>query len=143
MTAGEAIAHEMRLFDDEGKRLYLTADERARFLKASTDEDREDRLFCRLLHFSGCRPSEALELTPGRISLDFGLIQNPGLRISEALAVKVRDIRLDNDLARSVRVVGKGDKELLLPLPEAFGQVFGAWLQRLNAAIMDTQLCIQ
>ena len=63
MTAGEGIAHEMRLFDDEGKRLYLTADERARFLKASANEEREDRLFCRLLHFSGCRPSEALELT--------------------------------------------------------------------------------
>ena len=70
MTAGEGIAHEMRLFDDEGKRLYLTADERARFLKASANEEREDRLFCRLLHFSGCRPSEALELTPERISLD-------------------------------------------------------------------------
>ena len=34
------------------------------------EEEREDRLFCRLLHFSGCRPSEALELTPERISLD-------------------------------------------------------------------------
>ena len=60
----------MRLFDDDGKRLYLTADERSRFLKASADEDRDDRLFCRLLHYSGCRPSEALELTPERISLD-------------------------------------------------------------------------
>ena len=40
MTAGGGIAHEMRLFDDEGKRLYLTADERARFLKASADEER-------------------------------------------------------------------------------------------------------
>ena len=60
----------MRLFDNDGARLYLTADERARFLKASADEDRDDRLFCRLLHYSGCRPSEALELTPERISLD-------------------------------------------------------------------------
>ena len=58
----------------------------------------------------------------------FGLIQNSGLRISEALAVKVRDVRLDNMLAKSVRVIGKGDKERLVPLPEAFGQVFAVWI---------------
>jgi site-specific recombinase XerD len=28
-----------------------------------------------------------------------------------------------------VRVIGKGDKERLVPLPEAFGQVFGFWLK--------------
>ncbi len=50
----------------------------------------------------------------------FGLIQNSGLRISEALAVKVQDVRLDNMLARTVRVIGKGDKERLVPLPVAF-----------------------
>jgi integrase/recombinase XerD len=26
-------------------------------------------------------------------------------------------------------VIGKGDKERLVPLPEAFGQVFGFWLK--------------
>ena len=31
--------------------------------------------------------------------------------------------------AQSVRVIGKGDKERLVPLPEAFGQVFGFWLK--------------
>ena len=30
--------------------------------------------------------------------------------------------------AKSVRVIGKGDKERIVPLPEAFGQVFGFWL---------------
>jgi integrase/recombinase XerD len=58
----------------------------------------------------------------------FGLIQNSGLRISEALAVKVRDVRLVNGVAKSVRVIGKGNKERLVPLPEAFGQVFGFWI---------------
>jgi integrase/recombinase XerD len=28
-----------------------------------------------------------------------------------------------------VRVIGKGDQERLVPLPEAFGQVFGFWLK--------------
>ncbi len=58
----------------------------------------------------------------------FGLIQNSGLRISEALAVKVRDVRLDNMLARTARVIGKGDKERLVPLPVAFGQVLAVWI---------------
>lgn len=58
----------------------------------------------------------------------FGLIQNSGLRISETLAVKVRDVRLVHGVAKPVRVIGKGDKERLVPLPQAFGQVFGYWI---------------
>jgi integrase/recombinase XerD len=38
-------------------------------------------------------------------------------------------VRLVDGTARSVRVIGKGDQERLVPLPEAFGQVFGFWLK--------------
>ena len=31
--------------------------------------------------------------------------------------------------AKSVRVIGKGNKERWVPLPEAFGPVFGFWLK--------------
>ena len=31
--------------------------------------------------------------------------------------------------AKSVRVIGEGDPERRVPLPEAFGQVFGFWLK--------------
>jgi integrase/recombinase XerD len=58
----------------------------------------------------------------------FGLILDSGLRISEALSVRVRDVRVMNGVARSVRVIGKGNRERLVPLPEAFGQVSGFWL---------------
>ncbi len=64
------ISPEMRLFAPTGERLYLTADERKRFLVAANDEERAERLFCQLLHYTGCRPSEALELAPGRIQID-------------------------------------------------------------------------
>jgi len=38
-------------------------------------------------------------------------------------------VRLTDGVAKSVRVIGKGNKERLVPLPEAFfGQVFGYWL---------------
>ena len=39
------------------------------------------------------------------------------------------DVRLVEGTAKSVRVIGKGNKERLVPLPEAFGAVFGFWLK--------------
>ena len=63
------INSEMRLYSPEGERLYLSADERQRFLQAAREEEREDRLFCHVLHYTGARPSEVLELTPDRISV--------------------------------------------------------------------------
>jgi len=59
----------MRLFSPAGERLYLSADERSRFLLAALEEDRENRLFCTVLHYTGARPSEVLGLTPNQISL--------------------------------------------------------------------------
>ena len=67
--------------------------------------------------------------TRRRYELLFGLLLNSGLRISEALALKASDVRLVEGTAKSVRVIGKGDKERLVPLPEKFGQVFGFWLK--------------
>ncbi|MBK8754835.1 MAG: tyrosine-type recombinase/integrase [Candidatus Competibacteraceae bacterium] len=67
--------------------------------------------------------------TRRRYELLFGLLLNSGLRISEALGLKVSDVRLVDGTAKSVRVIGKGDKERLVPLPEAFGAVFGFWLK--------------
>lgn len=64
------ISPEMRLFSPGGERLYLTAQERQRFLAALDEESPMDRLFCRVLHFTGCRPSEALELTVGRVLVE-------------------------------------------------------------------------
>lgn len=61
---------EMRLFSPEGRRLYLTAQERKLFLGALNEEERANRIFCQVLHYTGCRPSEALELTPSRILID-------------------------------------------------------------------------
>jgi len=67
--------------------------------------------------------------TRRRYEMLFGLLLNSGLRISEALGLKASDVRIVDGTARSVRVIGKGDKERLVPLPEKFGQVFGFWLK--------------
>ena len=59
----------MDLFDAQGHRLYLTHEERTAFLDAAKTAPREVRTFCLVLHYTGCRISEALALTPN--SFDF------------------------------------------------------------------------
>ena len=60
---------EIRLFDAGGRRLYLSAEERERFLAASRQARPELRSLCDTLVFTGARISEALELTPARIDM--------------------------------------------------------------------------
>lgn len=57
----------MNLLDPKGRRLYLTSNEREAFLAAAKEADRHVRTFCSVLHFTGCRISEALALTPGSV----------------------------------------------------------------------------
>jgi len=64
----------MRLHDPAGNRLYLNAEERAAFLAAARRQPARDRTLCEALHWTGCRPSELLEITPARIDLSGGTI---------------------------------------------------------------------
>lgn len=80
------------------------------------------------LNIFGQNP-ERMTATRRRYEMLFSLLLNAGLRISEAQGLKVADVRLVDGTAKSVRVIGKGDKERRVPLPEAFGQVFGFWIK--------------
>ncbi|MCP3868634.1 MAG: tyrosine-type recombinase/integrase [Gammaproteobacteria bacterium] len=101
--------------------VWLEKDEQARLQEAARNiDDLPENIF-------GKTRDHILDVRR-RYDFLFGLIQNSGLRISEALAVKVRDVRQVSGVAKSVRVIGKGDKERLIPLPEAFGQVFAVWI---------------
>ena len=64
----------MQLFDQDDNRLYLTAEERKTFLESSKEEEPENRLFCYLVHFIGCRPTEALELSAEQVLIKEKLI---------------------------------------------------------------------
>ena len=68
------------LFDQAGNRKYLTQDERKAFLKAADRAPREVRTFCHLLHFSGCRISEALALTGDRVDFTNGAVTFESLK---------------------------------------------------------------
>jgi len=58
------------LFDLNGQRKYLTGSEAERMLDTSLRHDRRTQLFCILLYRTGCRCSEALQLTPRRIDAE-------------------------------------------------------------------------
>lgn len=59
----------MRLLDGQGRRLYFTDEEREAFLTTIRTAPREVRCFCGVLHYTGCRISEALALTPKAVDL--------------------------------------------------------------------------
>ncbi len=59
----------MDLHDTQGQRLYLTAAERTAFLTAAKQAPLPVRTFCLVLHYTGCRISEALALTPASVDL--------------------------------------------------------------------------
>src|SRR5271154_132452 len=62
------------LFDQEGKRKYLTVSERNAFLAAAAREPSDTRTFCRVLAYTGARISEILALTPRQIDGTAGLV---------------------------------------------------------------------
>lgn len=64
----------MTLYDRNGHRLYLNAEERAVFLAVARRRPARDRTICETLHYTGFRPSELIELTPSRIDLGGGTI---------------------------------------------------------------------
>ncbi len=59
----------MRLHDAEGRRLYLTEEERRAFVLAAAKAPRGVRTFCGVLHATGCRISEALAMTAQQVDL--------------------------------------------------------------------------
>jgi integrase len=59
----------MDLYDRNGHRKYLTPEEREAFWKAAEASAREVRTFCGTLLYTGCRITEALELTAARVDL--------------------------------------------------------------------------
>src|SRR3954453_11766341 len=70
----------MPLFDAEGRRFYLTEDERRAFIAAAAKAPREVRTFCGVLHATGCRISEALALTPQQVDLSGRVIMFESLK---------------------------------------------------------------
>ena len=67
-------AGDMPLFDGAGGRKYVCGTELPRFLSAASRAEAPIRIFCHLLAFTGCRLSEARELTPAQIDAETGRV---------------------------------------------------------------------
>ncbi len=87
------------LFTIEGKRKYLTSDEQGRFMAAANAHERaEVRTFCLTLAYTGCRISEALELTPERVDL-------PDKSITFRILMKYRSVPCPDPLLDAIELV--------------------------------------
>ena len=96
------------LFTIEGNRKYLTSEELTRFLTAANQHPRgEVRTLCLVLAYTGCRISEALELTAEKIDLSAKSIVFRTLKQRDRIAhraVPVPDSTLDAlDLVHRIR----------------------------------------
>lgn len=101
------------------RRKYLNAVERLRFIRATEKLDEADRLFCLMLAFTGCRPSEALALSAGSFDLDQGIV-----------------------MIETLKRRGQVERELLLPpsLLAALDRCFALRARQTDAATADARL---
>ncbi|MGH1406659.1 MAG: tyrosine-type recombinase/integrase [Rhodomicrobiaceae bacterium] len=61
----------MSLLSDQGERKYLNQKERKRFYKAlDVLKELSERTFCETIYWTGCRPSEALEMDFMRVNIE-------------------------------------------------------------------------
>ncbi len=123
-------ASEMRLFDPTtGDRLYVDEAERERFLKCSNRiHNIQHRMLCQVLHWTGCRVTEALGLSPRRINADKCVIRFRTIKKrkytkqGELKAPVFRDVPIPKDVAENLDIVfslrrnRKSKKGLDLPL---------------------------
>ena len=110
----------MNLFDPQGRRLYVTAAERAAFLEAAAKAPRNVRSLCLVLHTTGCRVSEALALTPRRVDLSGRVIVFETLKKRRSgvyRAVPVPGDMLDTlDMVHGLREAQKRSQAFDVPL---------------------------
>jgi integrase/recombinase XerD len=99
------------LFDICGQRKYLNTAEARRFHAAARAAEPMQRLFCEVLFYTGCRISEALELTPRRLDRDDKRIIFRTLKRRKLVyrAVPIPN-RLMRDLAKAAQPLAPTDR---------------------------------
>jgi len=88
MTKPNAPSGEMRLFTKGRERLYINSTERVRFLRVVETLPLEQRVFCLILTYTGCRISEALELNPDCIDATHRSIAFRSLKKRDRLVMR-------------------------------------------------------
>lgn len=112
------------LYSRDGRRKYLTGEERRAFLEAAAGEDRATHTFCLTLAYTGCRISEALALSRSSVQSGANLIAIRTLKRRGEVAV--REIPVPDWLVRLL-LEGRERDHPDAPL-WPFGRTF-AWRQ--------------
>ena len=93
------------IFDRSGRRKYLTPAERKRFIEACAMLPLPQQTFCLLLAYSGCRPSEALELPKERVDEEMRAVVIRSLKKRQCRAV-YRVVPLPDDILAKLQEYG-------------------------------------
>lgn len=103
------------LYARDGRRKYLTAQERSRFIAAAQSWPRaEIGTLCLVLAYSGCRISEALALSAYAINIEDGTIAIQSLKKRGTLVV--REVPVPDALVMRLRPLMQSSKDALWPL---------------------------
>ncbi len=84
----QRAAYQWSLYSSEGRRKYLNGEERRRFIAAAMQAAPKVRTLCLTLAYSGCRLSEALNLTAYDVEVSDGLIAVRSLKKRGKIAVR-------------------------------------------------------
>lgn len=97
----------MRLYDQECRRLYINGSERLRFIEAAHLHPDHIRIFCLTLLYTGCRLSEARELSAHAIQVDEQIIAVRSLK--KRNQNHIREIPVPLPLVQSLETWSLGD----------------------------------
>lgn len=98
------------LFTIDGKRKYLTTEEADSFLICAKDLERaEVRTFCMMLTYTGCRISEALQMTVDRVDLSQKCVVIRTLK--QRNKVKYRNVPVPDEFLEALELVHRIRKQ--------------------------------
>ncbi|MCB1467317.1 MAG: site-specific integrase [Rhizobiaceae bacterium] len=87
-TSGRSPRTEISLHTRSGARKYVNAQERRRFLSVADLQDHKTRALCLMLTYTGCRLSEALQLTVEAIDAQSNIIAIRSLKKRRAGTIR-------------------------------------------------------
>lgn len=103
----------LRLFDEDGHRLFFNYEERVAFLKAADKEAGMTRTFCCLLHYTGCNLPEATTLTAAQIDIPGRAILLKGTTVTRTVPVPDAFINLLTEVHNISAQSGDDDRNPL------------------------------
>lgn len=95
-------------YDSGGRRKYLTKAEGMRFLRIASRLATSRRLFCEVIHFTGCRISEALSLSGEDIDQGQSLLRIRCLKKRDRIVT--RRVPVPDRLAKELRLLAAESK---------------------------------